>query len=159
MLAHLGERRAWRQLATCASDERPKIEPSSFGQKRLPQVADHGEARRNVAYGEVFDAKALLDYLQTLGASVGALEVENLSTAPVLGAVKGQRVISFVLAFSQGVAAGVVGNAVYEALKSATGAQCVIAGEPVDKATAADKATLEAKIKSSAKPYGRTPGH
>lgn len=106
------------------------------------------------------EADALHAQLRALASSGGALVVEGLAVNAELGAFKTGKVITFVLVFSGGVANGVVGNAVYDVLKSAVTSQCVIAGQPVDKATAADKAKLEDKVRASAQPHGgRIAGH
>ena len=99
---------------------------------------------------EPSEADALLAQLRGLTGAGGAVLVEGLAVNTELGAFKTGKVITFVLVFSGGVANGVVGNAVYDVLKSAVTSQCVIAGELVDKATAADKAKLEAKVRASA---------
>lgn len=106
------------------------------------------------------EAEALYAQLEALKGPGGALAVDGLELNTELGAVKSTKVITFALVFGSGVANGVVGNAVYDVLKSAVTSQCVIAGEPVDKATAADKAKLEAKVRASAQPHtGRVAGH
>lgn len=98
------------------------------------------------------EAEALYAQLKALKGPGGALAVDGLELNTELGAVKSTKVITFALVFGSGVANDVVGNAVYDVLKSALTSQCVIAGEPLDKATAADKAKLEAKVRASAKP-------
>jgi hypothetical protein len=109
---------------------------------------------------EPSEADALVVQLRELGGAGGAILVEGLAVNPELGAFKTGKVITFVLVFSGGIANGVVGNAVYDVLKSAVTSQCVIAGQPVDNATAADKAKLEAQVRASAKPHsGRIAGH
>lgn len=106
------------------------------------------------------EADTLFKQLQGLTTPGGDLVVNGLTVNAELGAFKTGKVITFVLVFSGGVANGVVGNAVYDVLKSAVTSQCVIAGEPVDKSTAADKSKLEAKVRAGAQPHSnRTAGH
>lgn len=106
------------------------------------------------------EAEALYAQLEALTSPGGELAIEGLELNTELGAVKSTKVITFALVFGSGIANGVVGNAVYDVLKSTLTSQCVIAGEPVDKSTAADKAKLEAKVRASAQPHsGRIAGH
>lgn len=96
------------------------------------------------------ESGALMAYLQTISGPGSLLLVENLDVNASLGAFKTEKVVSLVLVFSGNIAMGVVGNAVYDALKAAPNAQCVVSGEPLDKATAADKAKLDEKVRASA---------
>ena len=106
------------------------------------------------------ESDALFAYLNAMTAPGGSVVVEGLEVNTAIGAFKSDKVISLVLAFSGSIVTGVVGNAVYDALKAAPHAQCVVAGEPIDKATAADKAKLDEKVRASAQPRrGGIAGH
>ena len=99
------------------------------------------------------ESEALLAALRAIAGS-GGLFIENLSVDATLGAVRSEKIITFVLAFSGSIATGVIGNAVYDVLKSSVTSQCVIAGEPIGKSLAADKEKLEAQVRTRAQPYG-----
>lgn len=106
------------------------------------------------------EAEALLAYLRTLNGPACPIVVDNLAVDTSIGAFKNEKVISFVLSFSLNAAAGVVGNTVYNALTAAPSATCVVGGEAVDKKAASNKAEIEAKVRSAAKPSsGRAVGH
>jgi hypothetical protein len=106
------------------------------------------------------EAGTLRAQLEALKSRDGELFVDSLELNAELGAFKSTKIVTFALVFSSGVTQGVIGNAIFAALNSAPTSQCVIAGEPVDKSTAADKAKLETKVRASAQPHsGRIVGH
>ncbi len=101
------------------------------------------------------EAQELFERLEALKSSSGEVVVDDLEMNTELGGFKSKRVISLALVFAGGVANGVVGNAVYDTLKNSKTVQCIVGGQPVDKATAEDKNKLDAHVRSVAKPHHR----
>lgn len=102
------------------------------------------------------EADALLLKLASLSHE-GDVTFEDVSVESPIGAFKGEKVVAFAISFSVSVAAGVVGNKVYDALTSVPSAQCVLEREALPPAVVKDKNALETKIRSAAKPQPTTP--
>jgi hypothetical protein len=98
------------------------------------------------------EADALLSYLHGLTDPGGEVVVEGILVKATTAAFKSEKIVSFVLSFTVGVANGVVGNALYDALKSAPTAQCMVVRDPLSREVARDAQALDDKLHSAAKP-------
>lgn len=98
------------------------------------------------------ETDALVNQIQTLSDSVAALRLAELVVEDALGAVTNEKIITAVLTFSLNVAAGVLGNVVYNLLQDHTDVQCVAGEHPITPEDFNDLPTLEAKLLKASKP-------
>lgn len=101
------------------------------------------------------EASILMEYLKLMARVGQRVAVEGLAMTAPLGAVQsGGPVITFKLAFREGIPSGVIADALGDVLKAATTSEIVISGTPVDDAVAADHAKVEELVRSRAAPRG-----
>ena len=105
------------------------------------------------------EADALIGQLRSLMAGAAPVSVAELAVDDALGAVASEKIISAVLAFSLNVAAGVLGNVVYNLLQSHPNAQCVAGETPLQQENTQDPTILEAKLRAAACPAKLPSGH
>ena len=96
------------------------------------------------------EAEALIAALR--GIKQEGISFEDIDCASELSAVKGDKIVTAVLLFSLNVANGVIGNAVYDALKASPSAKCVANDIALTAKDAEDKAQLEEKLRAAARP-------
>lgn len=98
------------------------------------------------------EAKALEALLQKLAAQGGEVEVADVFLDSTNALVTREQVVTAVLTFSLNVAAGVLGNVIYNAFQASPSAQCVANETPLTAKDAQDKAAVEAKLRAAAVP-------
>jgi len=96
------------------------------------------------------EAESLLAVLR--GMKQDGISFEDIDCASELSAVKSDKIVTAVLLFSLNVANGVIGNAVYDALKASPSVKCVANDIALTAKDAEDKAQLEEKLKAAARP-------
>ncbi|WP_250495415.1 hypothetical protein [Caballeronia sp. GAWG1-1] len=96
------------------------------------------------------EAEALLAVLRSI--KQDDISFDDIDCASELSAVKGDKIVTAVLLFSLNVANGVIGNAIYDALKASPSAKCVANDISLTAKDVEDKAQLEAKLKAAARP-------
>ena len=101
------------------------------------------------------EAKALEALLQKLAAQGGDVEVDDVFLDSTNALVTREQVVTAVLTFSLNVAAGALGNVVYNAFQACPSAQCVANETPLTAKDAQDKAAIEAKLRAAAIPKAK----
>jgi hypothetical protein len=98
------------------------------------------------------EAEALHAFLSSASPTPDALRVQDLTVENTLGAFSNEKVLHFMLFMAIDVAVGVAGNFVYDAIKAAPSATCVVGDAVVDRATASSPAALDAQVRAAARP-------
>ncbi len=96
------------------------------------------------------EAKALESLLQNLALQRGDVEVTEVFLDSTNALVTRDQIVTAVLTFSLNVAAGVLGNVVYNAFIASPTSQCVANEMPLTARDAQDPITLEAKLRTAA---------
>ena len=104
------------------------------------------------------EAEGLVRQLRALTSASGEVTLSKLDVDEAVGAVTSDKIITAVLAFSLNIAAGALGNVVYNAFQASPSVHCVAGETPLNRTD--DMAALEAKLRAAAKPAaGRAADH
>lgn len=97
------------------------------------------------------EANALAAQLQSRLADIASVHIASLSIDDIPGAVSSRKVIVAIIGFTVNLANGVLGSAIYDAMRGSPDAQCVVGEKALTAEEAKDPVKLDARVRNSAK--------